>query len=475
MLLYQFAGPGVAGNTYTTTTTFDALRWRADAGAGVGYSFLTAAAPIAPNTGALPHPPLRVSSNGNLAVEAADLTRRQPRHFFANPALLDGWNRTLTRLGSHFQLFPEPNATVTFTLPAGGAAQTLVRIRPANLSTRTAGDQMEMTENCDVAVTTVTGSFGELVPVFGQPVFLGTTPAQALYFDYFAANSLTGGHLPATDLPAAAPGLPNAQDAIAQNYGTSVRALALGAPVPHNPNLLADLQATGVNQFARPVRIGQGLYTGSLGPRTAAPAGGFQLQDYANARVLMHAVSLNQVVWGFHWGGVIAMDGTDFITLENYARAAEVSPAAGAAPPAGRLFYFQMYGAGAGETWHEQWEPPAPQGKGFANGITMLVEPPAQTGMQYFNAGSKNGHAAVGAAANLAQLQGALVDGLNYANMHLHAPGLPDQIANRARLLAWRQQVANYLANPPGFAAGPQITALANHVAASLNAVTPGL
>ena len=120
----------------------------------------------------------------------------------------------------------------------------------------------------------------------------------------------------------------NAQAAIAQNYGTSVRALALGAPVPHNPNLLAGLQATGVNRFARPVLIGQGLYTGSLGNSTAAPAGGW-LHDYANARVLMHPVSINQVAWGFHWGGVIAMDGTDFITLENDARAAEISPAAG--------------------------------------------------------------------------------------------------------------------------------------------------
>jgi len=473
MLLYQFAGPGVAGNTYTTTTTFSALQWRAEPAAGVGYSFLTAAPPIAPNTAVMPHPQLRVSSNGNLAIEDADLTRRQPRHFFANPALLYGWNRTLTRLGSRFQLFPEPNATVTFTLPAGGAPRTLVRVWPANLSIRSAGDQMTMTENCDGGVVEVTGSFGSPEPVFGQPVFLGTTPAQALYFDYFAANFLTGGHPAATDMPGAGVALDAALAAIAQNFGTSVRALALGAPIPHNPNLLADLQAAGLNQFARPVRIGQGLYTGSLGPRIAVAGGGFQVQDYTNARVLAHPVSINQVLWGFHWGGVVVMDGTDFITLENYARAAEVNPAV-AGPPSDRLFYFQMYGAGAGQTWHEQWEPPGAQGKGFANGITILVEPPTQAGMQYFNPGSKNNHATVGAAANLGQLQVALLDGLNYANMHLHATNPLDRIANRTRLLAWRQAVANYLGHPPGFAAGPQIFALATHVSTSLNAVTPG-
>jgi hypothetical protein len=104
----------------------------------------------------------------------------------------------------------------------------------------------------------------------------------------------------------------------------------------------------------------------------------------------------------------------------------------------------------------------------------MLVESPAQNPKAYFVAGAKNAQADVAAAVNLAQLQRALLNGLNYANMHLYAPGLLDQIANRARLIQWRQAIAAFLGAPPGFAAGPQITALANHVTASLNAVTPG-
>jgi len=98
----------------------------------------------------------------------------------------------------------------------------------------------------------------------------------------------------------------------------------------------------------------------------------------------------------------------------------------------------------------------------------MLVEPSARAGMQYFVAGSKNTQASIAAAANLPTLQRALLDGLNYANMHLHAQSYTDRIADRTRLTAWRQPVAQFLGNPPGFAAGPQINALATHVANSL-------
>jgi len=123
---------------------------------------------------------------------------------------------------SGFQLIPQPHATVTFTLPGAGAPRTLVRVTVANLDNGTAGDQMRMTENCDVAVMNVTGAVGSMVPVFGQPVFLGTTPAQALFAEYFAAIRLTGGHPTGTDIPTAAPAMQVAQDQIAQNYGTSI-------------------------------------------------------------------------------------------------------------------------------------------------------------------------------------------------------------------------------------------------------------
>ncbi len=472
MHIYAFAGGAGGANTYTTTTTFRALQSSPDPGAGIGYTFLAPGAPGTPHTQLAAHPQIRVSDNGHLAIEDANVTARQPRHLFADPALIPGWNKTLTRLGTHLQIFPEPAATVTFSLPAG-APITLVRVQAANLEQGNAGDRLTITENCDGTVTEVTGAFGDLAPVLGRNIFLGTSTAQqSAFFEYFAAIALTGGYPPNNDLPAPGAALNAAKNAIANQYGDSIRELALGLPVVHNPNLANDLQHLAVNQHARPARIGQGLRTASMGARYAIGAGQ-GLDDHANNRVIQHPADINQVAWGYHWGGVVAVDGTDYITLENYARAAETSPAVAAAAAATQvhLFYFQMYGAGPGQSWHEQWEPPGP-GKAFVNGLTTVVEPVHQTPMQYYVPGSKNTQASIAAAADLTALQRALLNGLNYANMHLHAPGLTDRIADKARLQGWQQAVAQLLAAPPAFAAGPQITALALHVANSLAQVT---
>ncbi|CAI7974199.1 conserved hypothetical protein [Frankia sp. Hr75.2] len=496
MQLYNFSVPGAAAPTYTTTSTFSALQFRADVNAPVGYSFLNGApGPIAPVVRTLPDPAaapplpspqLWVSDQGNLAIEQADLTRRQPRHFFASQNAVADWNRALAQAGSDFQLIPEPGATVTFVPPAGGAPRTLIKIFPVNLNLGLAGDRMRTTENCDVMVMNVTGGGGvfgaAMQPVFTAPVYVA--PGQDTLSEYFAAIALTGGHAantPITVAPVAT--LQASQNAIAKRYGQAVFALKSGNPVVANPTLDHDLQVRGINQYARPARIGQGLWTTSLGTR-AASVGGSTAQDYSNSRALT-AQNINDVAWGFHWGGVVAIDGADYVTLENYARGAEISPAVvpliGAPPAQEHLYYFQMYGTGAGRSWHEQWETPGPRGKGFANGITMVVEPSGRAGLHYFVAGSKDGAAAVAGpggagAGNQNAFERALLNGLNYANVHLYAPAGPGRLADKARLAAWRAAVNPMVAGPlPPFTAGAavQTQALVNHVAASLNAVTP--
>jgi len=282
-----------------------------------------------------------------------------------------------------------------------------------------------------------------------------------MLFEYHVANELAHGH-PSADLPTATvAALHAAEDQIAQDYGQSIRALALGNPVANNPNLPNDLQAMQVNRYARPTGIGQGLYTASMGsPHTVGAQQ--QIQDYANNRLLGPVNHINDVVWGFHWGGVVAKDGTDYITLENYARNGENAMGAG-----GGLFYFQMYSADPGWSWHEQWEPPYARGKAFANGLTAVVERQLGIGLQYFVGGSKHTHGAIAAAGDLPTLQRALLNALNYAIVHRHANSLIDEFADRTRRDNWRQAVANLLAVPPAFI-DQTTTALANHVAAEL-------
>ena len=463
MLIYNLAGVGAVAPTYTTNQQFEAHEWLADVAAGVGYTFLNLAG--APNIVTLANPRLRVSANGRFAVEDADLTRRQPKHFFAAPAALAEWNKILARQGSSYQFFPDPPGTVTFTLPGAAAATTLTRVRAANLAMGLAGNAMTTTENCDGTVKEVIGSQLDPCPRLGQQVFLGSTPAQNLFFDYHIANHLVHG-LPLADLPTAPPATHDAAlDTIAQRFGEDTRALALGNPPPYTPAIGNGLQTVQVNQFARPTGVGQGLYSGSLGALHPLVPAGRQIQDYRNNRLITDPVNINRVLWGFHWGGVVAMDGTDYLTLENYARNGENSAGNG-----GRLFYFQMYGTAAGQTWHEQWVPQFPRGKAFANGLTVVVEPNGLTGLHYFVAGSKNSHAAVAAAVDNATLQRALLDGLNYAGMHLYATSLTNEYADRNRRTAWRNAVANLLAAPPAWL--DAITrSLAQYVGAALTQV----
>jgi hypothetical protein len=469
--LFQLAGPAGGPFTYTTTTTFSALQSSLDPNAGLGYTFLTPGAPGVPHVQVLANPPLRVSDQAHLAVEDAVLTARQPRDFFADPGMIAGWNQTLASLGTHFQIFPEPAATVTLTLP-GGTQVTLVKVHVANLDAGNAAGALTVTENCDGTVTEVTGTFGDMMPVFGRAIYQGSNSAQtAAFFEYFAAISLTGGFPLNIDLPGAGPALAAARNVIANQYGDAIWALSQGLPVPHNAGLVNDLHTLAVNQHARPARLGQGIRTASMGARHPVAPAGQGLDDHAHNRVLQHAADITMVAWGYHWGGVLVMDGTDYITLENYNRAAETDPAAAGAAAQVNLYYFQMYGSLPGQSWHDQWDTVGGPGKAFANALTTVVEPAQQQPMAYYVPGGKDTQATVMAAGTIPALQRALLNGLNYANMHLYAPAVTDRVASKARMQAWRQAVAQRLAAPPPFA-DPPTMALAQHVSAALAQVT---
>ncbi|MGW2395882.1 hypothetical protein ACWCYY_04955 [Kitasatospora sp. NPDC001664] len=467
MLLYNLAGPGAAAPTYTTSHPLVAQEFVLDPAAYVGYSFRNGAG--APNLVAAPAGTrLAVSQNGRFAIEAADLTRRQPKFFFADPAQLPQWNKALARAGSEFQLFAEPTRTVVFTLPGAAATTTLVRVRQANLSARNSAGGVTMTENCDVAVQNVIGSVLQPRPVLGRKPFLGSNATERTVFgEYHLANHLVRA-APLADLPAAAPARDAARDLIAQHYGEDIHTLANGG-VLHAPNIAAELQAVGLNQHARPTAVGQGLYSTSLGTVHPHLPTGQQVFDFANNRQLDHLVTINGRVWGFHWGGVVAIDGTDYLTLENYARTAENS-----AGNAAHLGYFQAYGAGPGQDWHTRWTTPSAHGKQFANALTMVVEPEGVRGLANWVPAEKSNSAAVGTAATNAALTTALLNGLNYANVHIYAAELVAEYADPNRRIGWIQELNARIAAPPAWL-DDETRALLQHVRNEMVKVKSGL
>ena len=70
--------------------------------------------------------PIRISQNGNLAVEKTDLTTRQPKYFFATPNLIAAWNERLKKVGSSYELVANNNESIQFDW--NGVAKNLHRI-----------------------------------------------------------------------------------------------------------------------------------------------------------------------------------------------------------------------------------------------------------------------------------------------------------------------------------------------------------
>jgi hypothetical protein len=179
------------------------------------------------------------------------------------------------------------------------------------------------------------------------------------FIQYYLADELAGTNTSALiDLQGAQGAVSTHTEAIAVAYGTAMHAHHTGAP---NAALDAAAAALQVNEYAVP-QVGEGIVTQRLGETVHGT-----VQDPYNARV--ENAPGEATLWRFHWGGVVASDGTDYITLENYARKSEDNLGDTGSDP---RFYFQMYGSGA-QSWHEQWATVHAGTRNFANPISFRV------------------------------------------------------------------------------------------------------
>jgi hypothetical protein len=94
----------------------------------------------------------------------------------------------------------------------------------------------------------------------------------------------------------------------------------------------------------------------SLGSGPDLGGGRSTLRDYTSGED-------RTVSWPYHYAGVVARSGNDRVTLENYARGDNRME------DADPRWYFQMYGEGSGQTFHEFHD----ARKEYANAITTTV------------------------------------------------------------------------------------------------------
>ncbi|HWC28406.1 MAG TPA: hypothetical protein VG474_17580, partial [Solirubrobacteraceae bacterium] len=282
---------------------------------------------------------------------------------------------------------------------------------------------------------------------------------------FYVADELAGTHHAQNiDLQTAPGALATHSENIGVAYGT-----AMHAHLNVAPNAALDLaaQQMAVNEYADP-DVGEGLLTSRLGETV-----GGMVQDPYHARV--ENAPSPATLWRFHWGGVVAKDGSDYVTLENYARNAEDNLGAIGSDP---RFYVQMYGAG-GQSWHTQWATFHAGGRNFANPLTMkvvgdhrgaapLVESHHRTRAQwYFNAAAiADQHATIAAVANADQFAIYLYKALAFAEDAAVGDRAPD---GHSRVQRWLVAILG----APIAALPADVAALKSHVLLRLRATAP--
>ncbi|MER5863219.1 DUF4157 domain-containing protein [Kitasatospora sp. NPDC002040] len=431
--------------------------------AGGGASFMTAgAAPVVRLASTNPAGvTLRVSANNRIAIEDCDLSGRQPKCFYATQAVVTASNQRLTLIGSNYRLVADPVGPTQRRITIGG--NTLLRVLPQNVAVGTTGLGTTGPQQCNLMIEHVIGQTAPGPRFENDP---HVPPAHLI--EYNVARALLPlPHPPAIDVSSPI-NAANTGRVIAAAYGAAAH--AAGAV------FTGQLQHYGLNQYAAP-GVGEGFLTSGLTDIVAGVAlvqGGYPTHtDHYRPVGAVNPVLLANRSWGDHWAGVVAADGTDVITLENYARNAED----GVAGHDSR-YYFQLYQtdpAAAGDTWHTAWtttpmaaipapvpavapphlapthQPVTPGVRSFANPITLRVARPetrwnaiADTLYAAVALNTiKDDHNLVGPAPDAHTELINVLKGLRYANVRLAANNHGDPARTAAWLLALHTAVAN--------------------------------
>jgi hypothetical protein len=313
---------------------------------------------------------LRVSDDCEMAIEDADLRRRQPKAFFATEAVIARSNEALRRVGSPIQLVAT-NLQV-YIYDNHRKQHELKQVIPrAKRKVLADPFQMEAPQECnniagfvvgarsaDSDLETPTGRELTQAPD-GRPSILSEIE---LYVGHELARRMktTG---PADHL-ATIEGIPAFSDDPLGDRRTKDAAI-LGiateyvAALKTEPKALAsELRELRINQYANPA-IAQSYVIVSIAGEDAQ----HKIKDLLTGRSFVPQ-------WKYHFGAVVARSGVDTVTLENYARNDEDKGDPGADP----RWYFQMYGASPGQSFHEANVATG----GFANALTLVLARPQE-------------------------------------------------------------------------------------------------
>lgn len=234
---------------------------------------------------------LRVSDDGNMAIENSDLTNRQPKVFYATAEVIATSNQKLLEVKSVVKLV---RAGHTIKVITGWYDEPKVLYRVEPLFSKLPK------QNCNDFSEQVTGAFTEV---------RGGNAAYNTLHRLFNEEKLEN----------------------LERSGDYVRVSG------REPRRLRNL---GANRHAR-AGVGEAFMITSIGKAEKTEGKFGWVRDIRSGE-------LRKIAWPYHYAGVVAKSGSDTITLENYARGDDRK---GGFDP---RWYFQMYSGNSGQSFHEQ-------------------------------------------------------------------------------------------------------------------------
>lgn len=295
---------------------------------------------------------LRVSDDNQMAIEDTDLRGRQPKAFYAASGVISRGDSGLNATNSRFGI-REARPRQTLTVVERHGTHRLVRVEPYVRANRQALTTAE--EACNEFAGQLTGNTADfLEPIISDPT-LQNVPrwnylnylrfALAQYIAEESRGSQLGTRMDLTSSGALLNSLPPDMPGVARVFNSVGEAYvgALGRTRGR-----ATARRLGVNQSAAP-----GVGDAYVITHIAETDERERLRDVSTGRRFRPR-------FPYHWAGVVAVSGTDRVTLENYARSTAPSHS-------DARWYFQMYGLGEGQSFHE-----ANRGD-YANAMTIAM------------------------------------------------------------------------------------------------------
>jgi hypothetical protein len=325
---------------------------------------------------------LRVSEDGRMAIEDSNLSARQPKVFYAEPAVWNDGNNNLTQ--SHYELYSDRDNAIRITID--GTTHNLdrvlarVKVVPPGVA-RTAtqeGVELNVDLDCIMVATSIIGQ--PVAPAMVREAVIaggvetsrdfGEYRTAAAMLEWAAAGSWSSNwiwptpwwHLLWTGTNAAKTNMAMEKFRAVLGGGPGMQEIAKQyALLKRNQPILAEqvAQSLGVNVHAQP-RVGEAYESYQIGLPTNLVSGPGPDWEADPTGATMASLTIpagpgGAMVrhgWGQHIGAVVAMSDDNRVTLENYARSHELGDMR-----IGPDYYFQMYGPPRlpDQTWHHAW------------------------------------------------------------------------------------------------------------------------